>query len=83
MAAPKDDPRNDLLETPRLQPAPVRAREADAALHVPAGKITIDQYLTLRGVLEHRRAARRAFAGAVRVATVEEFDRIFAGVGGR
>jgi hypothetical protein len=45
--------------------------------------VTIEQYLTLRGVPDHRRAARRAFAGATRVATIDEFDRLFAGVAGR
>jgi len=60
-----------------LDPAPAHHPDEPPIHHVPPGKVTIDQYLALRGVPEHRRAARRALAGTLRVATVEEFDRIF------
>lgn len=70
-------------DPPGLRPAPARpAEDAVPSYSVPAGQVTIDQYLALRGVPEHRRAARRAFAGTVRVATIDEFDRLFAGVRG-
>ncbi len=48
----------------------------------PSRTLSIDQYLELRGVLAHRRPARRALAGAVRSATVEVFDKLFARVDG-
>ena len=75
--------RDELLRAPRLQPAPARPAENDAILQAaPPGSLTVDQYLALRQVPEHRRAGRRAFAGALRIATVDEFDRLFAGVRG-
>lgn len=76
--------RAETLALPRLHPAPRRAEDggAPAAPAAVTGHLTIDQYLALRGVPEHRRASRRAFAGAKVVGTVEEFDRLFAGVRG-
>ncbi len=66
-----------------LRPAPQRAPEDPVPVYAgAAGRVTIDQYLALRQVPEHRRAARRAFAGELRLATVDEFDRVFAGVKG-
>jgi len=44
---------------------------------VSAGMVTIDSYLKLRGVPEHRWPARRALAGELRAARVEDFDRLF------
>ena len=62
----------------RLHPAPGRFPDENPHVYgVPAGMVTIDQYLALRAVSEHRRAARRALAGELRVATVEAFDRLF------
>ena len=78
----QDITRDELLQTPRLHPSPRRAVEESPVYAVPPGQVTIDQYLALRQVPEHRRAARRAFAGALRVASVAEFDRLFAGVSG-
>ena len=74
---------NEWTTPQRLQPAPVRVTEDAAPGFVPAGLVTINQYLALRQVPEHRRAARRAFAGEVRFASIEDFDRLFAGIGGR
>jgi hypothetical protein len=81
--APKDMTRDELLGAPRLHPAPRRAPDGEAPIYsLPAGQITVEQYLALRQVPEHRRAARRAFVGDRRVATVAEFDRLFAGARG-
>lgn len=63
--------------SPRLKPAPIRPPENDSPVVPPAGMLTIESYLALRGVPERRRAARRALAGELHVATVEEFDRLF------
>ncbi len=80
----KDITRDDLLHLPRLHPSPRReVNESPPVYAVPPGQVTIDQYLALRQVPEHRRAARRAFAGAVRLASVAEFDRLFSGVSGQ
>ena len=80
---PQDMTREELLGAARLRPAPGRGAEDAVAPYLPpTGRITIDQYLALREVPEHRRAARRAFAGGTRIATVDEFDRLFAGVAG-
>ncbi len=80
---PQDMTRDELLRAPRLYPAPGRAADESPPIYaVPAGQLTIDQYLALRQVPEHRRAARRAFAGALRVGSVAEFDRVFSGVSG-
>ena len=80
---PKDMTRAELLTAARLHPAPAQDSVESPAYGVPPGKVTIDQYLALRGVPEHRRAARRAFAGTLRVASVDEFDRVFATTGRR
>ena len=80
--APGNPPRHADGDPPRLHPAPGKAHEVDAPFHVPPGLVTIDQYLALRSVPEHRRAARRAFAGEIRMATVDEFDLLFSGVQG-
>lgn len=63
---------------PRLHPAPIRPPEPEAPSSVPAGTVSVESYFALRGVPERRRAARRALAGDLRVATVDEFDRVFA-----
>ncbi len=79
----QDMTREELLGAARLRPVPVRLPDEAAPIYgAPAGQVTIDQYLALREVPEQRRAARRAFAGLLRVATVDEFDRLFAGVAG-
>jgi hypothetical protein len=82
--SPRDMTRDELLNARRLSPSPGRGEAAGGAPFgaVSAGKVTVDQYLALREVPEHRRAARRAFAGELRVATIDEFDRLFAGVAG-
>ena len=80
---PQDMTREELLGAARLRPAPARGAQEQVAPYLPpTGRVTIDQYLALREVPEHRRAARRAFAGSTRVATVDAFDRLFAGVAG-
>ncbi len=81
---PQDTTRPEPTSGAHLRPAPQRSPEEPVPAYVAtAGRVTIDQYLALRQVPEHRRAARRAFAGELRLATVDEFDRVFAGVKGR
>lgn len=82
--SPRDMTRDELLKARRLYPTPGRGEPADGQSFaaVPSGRVTVEQYLALRQVPEQRRAARRAFAGDVRAATVDEFDRLFAGVSG-
>ncbi len=81
--SPRDMTRDELLAARRLSPGPRRDPGEGSPFHAASpGKVTVDQYLALRGVPEHRRAGRRAFAGELRVATVDEFDRLFAGTSG-
>ncbi len=82
--SPRDMTREELLTVPRLYPPPGQHSEVDQVpVHVlPPGRVSVDRYLALRQVPAHRRAARRAFAGDLRVATIAEFDQLFAGVSG-
>ncbi len=79
---PQSMTRDELMAAPRLDPEPSRPTEGAPVFAPTPGQVSIDQYLALRQVPEHRRAARRAFVGEMRVATIDEFDRLFAGLGG-